>query len=495
MPPTELTLKGLLDLGNDLYQRGRFAEAEATYRRLLGLAPDHAVGLGNLGAAIADQGRHDEAIDLYGRAIALDSRLFAPWHNLGNSLRALGRWDEAEQTARDLLGRHPDVAEVHVNLGVALFHQRRLDEAEASYRRAVALRADLVRGWSNLGLSLAEQGRLDEAMVCHDQAIRLGPEDPDAHRNRSLTMLLMGNLAQGYREYEWRWRCSDFRPLQIHQPLWRGQEAPGAVLLVYAEQGLGDTLQFVRYAPRARHRVGEFWLVAREGLLPLLGRCIGIDRLIPMGSHVHGFDYHVPLLSLPAVLGTSLASVPSDVPYVFADESRTGAWREMLASLEGLRVGIGWRADPNGYRGAERSVPLACFEALARVPGVHLVSLHKELESGPSPEFELYEFGPKLDKEGGAFEDTAALMLGLELVVTCDTAIAHLAGGLGVPVWVALPKVPDWRWLMHRPDTPWYPTMRLYRQTKAGDWSGPFAAMARDLTRLVQSHSRDQGAL
>ncbi len=487
-------MEDLLEQGNRLYQAGRHPEAEAIYRALLESVPEHASALGNLGAAVADQGRHEEAIVLYQQAIALDPALYPPWHNLGNSLRLLARWDEAEATARSLLARFPEAAEGHVNLGIALFHQRRLEEAEAAYRRAIQLDPNSLRGWSNLGLALAEQGRLDEALVCHDRAVQRAPDDPDAHRNRSLAMLLMGDLARGFPEYEWRWSCADFQPLKVSQPLWRGETLPESTLLVYTEQGLGDVLQFVRFAPWAKRRVREVLLVARDSLLPLLGRCSGVDRLMPMGSFVAGFDTHVPLLSLPAALGTSLASVPASVPYLFADAGRTAHWADELAAIDGLRVGVAWWADPKGYRGAERSIPLEAFGPLAKVPGVRLVSLQKgpgaEQAESVGPSLNLIDWGPRLDLDGASFEDTAAVMRGLDLVVTCDTAIAHLAGGLGVNVWVALPKVPDWRWLLHRNDSPWYPTMRLYRQVEAGDWGAPFAAMARDLRDLANTRGR-----
>lgn len=475
-------------LGNLLYRGGHFAEAEAAYREALDLDPAHARAVGNLGAAVADQGRHEEAVALYESAIALDPAQVEPRYNLANSLRALDRLDEAEARCREVLALRPDFAGAYNNLGILAQKRDHLEQAEALHRQALRLRPESVESWTNLGLALAEQGRLDEALVCYEVAIRRDPDYADAHRNRSLAWLLMGNYAQGFPEYEWRWRCSDFRPLEAPQPRWDGSAQPGRVLLVYTEQGLGDTLQFVRYTAFARERVGQVWLVAPERLVPLLRRCPGVDRVISLGSRIQGFDLHLPLMSLPAALGTALASVPATVPYLFADRDRVERWGPAIRRHPGLRVGIAWHADPKGYRGVQRAIPLEAFAPLAELEGVRLISLQKgdgrRQIAGFRERHELVDLGEQLDLDEAAFEDTAAAMMALDLVVTCDTSIGHLAGGLGVPAWIALPKFPDWRWLMGRADTPWYPTARLFRQEQAGDWTGPMRAIAEALASL-----------
>jgi hypothetical protein len=255
--------------------------------------------------------------------------------------------------------------------------------------------------------------------------------------------------------------------------------------VLHTEQGLGDSLQFIRYAPLVKQRGGTVVVECLRPLARLLARCPGIDRLVVKGSDLPAFDVHASLMSLPALLGTTLATVPADVPYLFADPELVERWRRELAPLPGFKVGIAWQGDPTHPKAGARAIPLRHFEPLARRPGVRLFSLQK----GPGTEqlrdvaghFDVTDFGNRLDEASGPFMDTAAVMKNLDLVITSDTAIAHLAGGLGVPVWVAVPAVPEWRWLLGREDSPWYPTLRLFRQARPGDWEGVFARMATEL--------------
>jgi ADP-heptose:LPS heptosyltransferase len=297
----------------------------------------------------------------------------------------------------------------------------------------------------------------------------------------------MGDFEHGWPEYEWRWRRPKSPPRRLPQPRWDGAPLAGKTLLVYMEQGLGDMLQFIRYAPLLKAQGANVLVECPAFLHPLLSRCPGIDRLLAEGSPLPEFDVHVPLLSLPHLLGTTLATIPAQVPYLYAGEERVQRWAEELRPLEGFKVGICWQGNRHHQWDHFRSFPVEHFAALAAVPGVRLVSLQK----GPGAEqlrklggsFPVVELDSEKDASAAAFMDTAAIMKNLDLVVTVDTSIAHLAGGLGVPVWVALSAVSDWRWLLQREDSPWYPTLRLFRQRALGDWDGVFGRMAAELKK------------
>ena len=296
----------------------------------------------------------------------------------------------------------------------------------------------------------------------------------------------MGRFEQGWPGYEWRWKCKEFGSLPPFQPpLWDGSSLDGRTILVHAEQGLGDTLQFIRYVPSLHQRGGRVILMCQPPLVRLLTRSPGIERLLAHGDPVPEFDVHTPLLSLPRLLGTTLESVPADVPYLEAEPQLVEAWRHRLGSYPGFKVGIVWQGNPKFRLDRLRSIPLAQFAPLARVPGVHLFSLQKgpgaEQLAAVTDRFPVTDLGRRLDD----FMDTAAVLKNLDLVISVDTAIAHLAGALGIPVWVALPFAPDWRWLMGREDSPWYPTMRLFRQTRPGQWEDVFHHIAEALQRRL----------
>jgi hypothetical protein len=252
-------------------------------------------------------------------------------------------------------------------------------------------------------------------------------------------------------------------------------------VLLWAEQGLGDTLQFIRYAADVKERGGRVIVTCPQALTSLVATCPGTDQVIAQGSPVPDYDYHVPLMSLPRIFGTSLETIPNQVPYLFTEPAKEARWRGELGSVSGVKVGIAWQGNPDHKKDRQRSFPLGRFEALARVDGIHLFSLQKGFGAGQLDEltnrFPILGLGPRLD----TFADTAAVVRNLDLVITPDTAVAHLAGALGVPVWVPLPFASDWRWLLKREDSPWYPTMRLYRQERWGDWDRVFERIECDL--------------
>jgi tetratricopeptide (TPR) repeat protein len=478
------------NLGTVLARQGRLDEAAASYREALRLQPDGADAHNNLGLVLVRQGRRDEAVASLQQALRLQPDYPEAHANLGNALQDQDRLDEAVASYERALCLQPDAAGVQLNLGNVLARQDRLEEAMASFQQAIRLSPDDALAHHKLGLALWRQGRLEEAVAAYEQALRLRPDYPEAHWDRSLAWILLGRLAEGWPGFEWRWKCKDLaRTPPFPTPPWDGAPLEGRTILVHAEQGLGDTLHFVRYLPLVRRRGGRVILLSQPPLLRLLSRLPGIDRLMAWGEPLPEYDVHVPLLSLPGLFGTTLDSVPAEVPYLDAEPALVESWRDRLGAYPGFKVGIAWQGNPQFPFDRIRSVPLAEFAPLARVPGVHLFCLQKGVGRDQLPAlkgyFPVIDLGRQLDETTGPFLDTAAVMKNLDLVITSDTAAAHLAGALGVPVWVALNEVPDWRWLLEREDSPWYPTMRLFRQSRPAQWEEVFERITEALLQRV----------
>jgi len=366
-------------------------------------------------------------------------------------------------------------------------------EALADFVRAVSLRPDYVEAHTNAGITLRGLARYPEALASLDRALALRPNDPAASWCKALLKLGLGEFREGWPLFEARLRLEPARRLQrnFDKPRWMGDEPlAGKTLLVHAEQGLGDTLQFCRYIPRLEELRARVVLEVQPVLKPLLGSLAMRGMLIGRGEPLPEFDLHTPLGSLPLALHTELATIPGGVPYLRVDAEAVRSWGERLARLPGLKVGLNWYGNPEAEKLAAleaRSFPLATAAALARVAGVSLVSLQK---GDGAEQRTRVEFGRAIAQltdpaHMGPDEianETAAILKGLDLVITADTALAHLAGALGVRVWVVLQAVPDWRWLIGRTDSPWYPTMRLFRQSTPGDWPELFERLAAELT-------------
>jgi tetratricopeptide (TPR) repeat protein len=510
----------LTALGVALAQRGQLGEATALLARAVEANPGFAKGHHNLGVALAQQGRHEDAVAALRRALQLQPAYPEAHFNLGNALGALARRDESIAAYREAVHQRPDYAEALCNLGLALTDAGRPGEAAVLLRQAARLRPDYVEAHNNLGLALADLGRFaeaiasyeralalnpryaaahanlgsaykgmgrpEEAAACYETALRYEPDSPSSHWNLALAWLQMGDFARGWREYEWRWKRPATPPRSLPRPRWDGAPLDGRTILLWSEQGLGDTIQFARYAALVRARGGRVVLECPAPLLAVFHTLTGIDELVAEATELPPFDCHAPLMSLPGLLGTTLATVPADVPYLRPDAGLAEAWGRRLKRLKGYKVGIAWQGNPHHKWDRWRSVLLTQFAPLAAVPRVRLVSL----QDGPGTEqlaalagrFAVTPPGPEFGA-AGALADTAAVIASLDLVVTVDTATTHLAGALGVPVWVPLPALVDWRWLLDRDDSPWYPTLRLFRQRSLGDWEPVFERMAAELRR------------
>ncbi len=455
-------------LGQALYREGQRLEAIENFDRAIALDPNFADAHGNRANILVDAGFPDEALTSFDRALALNPASAADWLNRGALLQALGRHDEALASFDKAIMCGADVAEAHVNRGNAL---------------------------KDLGLMEAARGGIaatgfDEAAAAYDKALALDPKLDEAFLARGLLNLLRGDWAAGFRDYEHRDKVGEPTFVALPQPRWDGTSLKGARLVLVAEQGLGDTIQFCRFAPLLAARGFDVTILTRNAMAPLLSRLarVTVETDYDKIAQDPGVRW-LPLLSVAGVLGITPDSVPADVPYLSAQPARVDAWRERLGH-RGFKIGINWasgHSDKPHFK--RRDIAIADFAPLADLPGVRLFSLQKgeaAAQVGHVP------FGDKiatLDADAAAdanfFVDTAAVMMNLDLVITCDTSVAHLAGALGRPVFTALPVVADWRWLVRRDDTPWYPTMRLVRQNATRQWPPVMARIVEAVRRLV----------
>jgi tetratricopeptide (TPR) repeat protein len=482
--------EGHFQLGNALAGQKKYTEAEASFRRCVQLKPDHVAALVNLGYVLGEMERFDDARGCYEQALHHRPDLAEAHHNLGNVLREQGHLDQAMASYDMALRFRPEYAKAHVNRGVALVAQGKFDEAIASLNHGVELTPDSADAHTSLGAALCSQHRFDEALAHYDRALQLDPGHAEAAWNRALVWLQHGDYERGWPAYESRWRCKKVTPLPAYtQPRWDGSPLDGRTILLYGEQGLGDTLQFARYAPMLRARGGRVILQCQNALLPLLTRTPGIDGLVGWGATPPPFDVWTPLMSLPFLFGTTLQTVPAEVPYIFPDPDLVAHWARQLSPVRGFRIGIGWQGSPRNAWDRHRSCSLEQFEPLARIPGVHLISLQKGLGSEQlralGGRFPVLNLGELFDEASGPFMDSAAIVANLDLVICVCTSLIHLAGAMKRPSWIVLNFSSDWRWVLGREDSPWYPTVRLFRQTNSGDWAGVFRRMATELPKEI----------
>ncbi len=463
-------------LGVVAHQKGNHDRAESLIGKALDINPDNPAYSNNLGNVFLAQHRPQEASEMFRRATALKPDFAEAHNNLGNALQKLGQWEEAVAAYRHALASRPRYAEAHCNLGSALRKGGRLDEARASYQRALECKPDYATAFSNLALVLHEQARYEEALPYYDKALALDPDHADAHANRAVLLLLLGRFAEGWEEYEWRWRVDGFTtsPRDLGRPPWDGSELTGETILLHAEQGLGSAIQFVRYVSLVAKRGGQVILECPRPLFGLFsslseGAPAPVRRLIVRGEPLPAFDMHAPLMSLPRLFGTTVDTIPGAVPYLAADPAAAAAWCERMAPAARPWVGVVWAGNPRHMNDRNRSMPASCLAPLLQNAKASFFGLQVGAAARDSAILSsegLHDLGPAI----GDFADTAAIVANLDLVISVDTAVAHLAGAMGRPTWMLVPHVPEWRWLLDREDTPWYPTMRLLRQAAPGDW-------------------------
>jgi len=443
----------LLQLASLTHALDRIPETIALYEQYLALEPDNANARNNLAVAFLAQDDPERAIYHYQQAIAVN----------------------------------PQCAEVYYNLGVVWGQQGQFAQARQQYERAIALKPDYLDAYNNLAGVLLEQSEVQEAIGQYHKILALEPDSIGAHRNLGIALLQMGDLKNGFAEYEWRWQSPDFaKNKSLHnfpQPRWDGSDLQGRTIAIYTEQGFGDAIQFIRYIPLVKARGARVIFECEPALMRLFATVEGIDQLVEWGAQLPAFHVHTSLMSLPHLLGTTLETIPAQVPYLYGSEASEALKRLLRTDLP-IKVGIVWGCKPTHGTAHKRSCSLGEFSPLLDIPGVAFYSLQK----GPQVR-ELDQFQDKiisLDPMLQDFADTAAIIAQLDLVISIDTAVAHLAGAMGKPVWVLLPFAPDWRWMLHRTDSPWYPTMGLFRQSQPGDWSGVFVAVKTALQSFLK---------
>jgi Flp pilus assembly protein TadD len=513
-----------LQQGKRLHGAGRLSEAGQIYQQVLSVAPAHPEALDMMGVLLLQMGQPAQALAWIERAIRVNPSGSAVHVHHAHVLLALGRAAEAVDASRAALRSRRGDAEAHQVLGHALTDTGDYDGALKAYQDAARLKPDLPDLLNNLGTALHHANRLEEAArtltrasvrdprdagvlvnlsnVLRDlgrfadaetklaAAARQAPGDPRVLYNDALFQLLLGRFTTGWPGWEERFRAGAVPDRVVHdagqtRPRWRGEKLNGRTLLIHAEQGLGDTIQFCRY-PFPDD--GEVVFEVQPRIARLLASRRDRPRIVKAGDALPPFDLTCPLMSLPAISGTTEATIPLEVPYLAAEAEATARWRQRIGG-QGFRVGIVWQGNPDRREDRGRSIALEHYAALASIPDVRLISLQKDagveqLGSGVPVE----TLGPEFDSGPDGFVDTAAVMMSLDLVVTSDTAVAHLAGALGRPVWVALRAVPDWRFMLERVDSPWYPTMRLFRQTVRDDWGPVFAAIRDALAERVRGN-------
>jgi tetratricopeptide (TPR) repeat protein len=473
-------------LASLLVDQERLGEALEAYRAALNKQPSYLPALIGLSLLLCRAGMVDRALPFLEAALQLDPNSPDAHHYLAYAQMTLGRLSEAEQHIERALTLKPGTGGYLSTFGLLREKQRRPIEATALFQQAVHNEPQLAEPWSNLGMNHAAYwGNYPAARECFERALALRPQFADARYHLGMIKLTTGDLAGGWSDYESRPTLRQ-KPLdRYHRPRWQGEDLTGRTILLHAEQGLGDTLHFIRYARELKARGASVLAEVQRPLIPLLSRTPGVDAFIPDGETLPPHDVQIPLLSIPAVIG-----MPTDAsPYLFADPERTALWRERLAAIPGFKIGIGWQGDANFKYDWLRSVPLAEFQPLADVPGVTLISLQKNLGveqlAANKERVPVRLLEPEIDASGGAFLDTAAIMPLLDLVITSDTALVHLAGGLGASAWLALMYAPDWRWQHTGETTPWYPTVRIFRQERPAEWPAVFQRMAAELRQRV----------
>ena len=507
------------------HHSGDIQQAQTQYQRILQVEPDQPEALHGLGIIAFQLKKYNTAGDLIGKAIENKPKVPQFHYNLGLVFIALNRHEKGIQAFEKAIKLKPDYSDAYYNLAFALKEQRQFENAAKNFKIAIKLSPDDAYAYYNLGntyealdryeaavksyqsainksrnftdvhnnlaVVLKKLGRFDEAISHFREAIRLQPDCAEARWNLSLALLVNGQFKEGWKEHEWRFVRGNRRTIYPHRfsiPLWDGSSFIGKRLFVHSEQGFGDTLQFIRYLPMVKSRGGTVIFETFGPLLGILNGFPGIDEMVeisPERSHAESCDYYVPIMSLPMLFATDISSIPSNIPYIFADRIKVEQWKNRI-NKEGYKIGIVWAGKPGHGNDKNRSCELEHFLPLAGIPGVAMYGLQKGDAARQAETPTGMKRTINFDRELKDFSETAAAIENLDLIISVDTAAAHLAGAMGKPVWTLLPYAPDWRWLLEREDSPWYPTMRLFRQPARGDWGVVFDKVKDELGKLAR---------
>ncbi|MFH1019051.1 MAG: tetratricopeptide repeat-containing glycosyltransferase family protein [Pseudomonadota bacterium] len=483
------------NLGCVLQGQGRTSEAIEQYEKILAIQSDHSGVLNNLGCAFRDLGRLDEAISTLRQATTVQPDYAEAHHNLGFVLQEKGAIDEAIAEYHITLSLKPDFADAHMDFGRALQLSGEIDKAILQYQKTIELVPNHVKAHYNWASALHELGRDEEAIAKYGEAIRCDPGSIESHVNRALVLLVNGRYQEGWPEYEWRLQRPDWRAANSYYPelpRWQGEVAADKRILVQAEQGFGDTIQFARYLPQVKERCGRLIVEAQPELHPLLATIPAIDELITrQPENAQKADAAVHIMSLPGIFGTTVDTVPAACPYFSVPLINMERWRDKISGA-GFKIGVAWSGNPAYPGNKDRSFGVDHFAGLAALPSVRLFSLQKgvaaeQLQKLPSG-MEIIDLGPDLHD----FADTAAAIMHLDLIVSVDTALVHLAGALGRPIWTLRYFCPYWVWGLTGPSTPWYPSMRVFRQQRPGGWDMVFREVCVELEKILPGKEKRQ---
>jgi tetratricopeptide (TPR) repeat protein len=474
-----------------LQSQRQYAAAVEKCRKAVSLKRDYAEAYNTMGFALEKQQRFAEAIESYKQAVRLSPDFAEAYNHLGVILNDLGQPREAIESYRLALRADPNYAEAYNNLGIALKNREQFAEAIWNFEQALRLDPDFAEAHYNLANSLRDQGRCVEALAGYKRAVQLNPDYAEAHWNMSLTFLLDGNFEEGWKRYQWR-RIADpktrNRCESSGRPRWTGESFAGRRLFIHCEQGFGDNIQFVRYLPMIKARGGTVVVETLRPLMGLLRGFPGIDELVeynPDEKSSVSFDVFTSLLDMPNVFGTTLETIPAEVPYIFADRARVEYWRTKI-SQPGFKVGIVWAGSPTHGNDRYRSCRLEFFAPLTKMGAVRLYGLQAGKAAAQMDELAGTMPITNLAKEFKDFTDTAAAIENMDLIISVDTSVLHLAGAMGKPAWALLPFAPEWRWMLNRQDSPWYPTIKLFRQDTWNGWDGVFRRVAEELSFMVE---------
>jgi Flp pilus assembly protein TadD len=507
------------------HSSGDIQQAEAQYQGILRVEPGQPEALHALGVIALQLKKYEKAGSLIGKAIENKPKVPQFYYNLGLVFISLKRQERAIQAFQEAIKIKPDYADAYYNLGLALKKRQQFEEAVQNFKQVIKLTPDDAHAYYNLGnayealdryepsvenyqlaikkngafagafnnlaLVSKKMGRINEAINYFRKALRLQPALAEAHWNLSLSLLINGQFEEGWKEHEWRFirgKRSTIYPHRFDIPLWDGSSFTGKRLFVHSEQGFGDTLQFIRYLPMVKCLGGTVIFEAFGPLLETMRGFPGIDKLVeisPDRRHVENCDYYVPLMSLPMLFATDIPTIPSNIPYIFADPEKAGRWKNRI-NKKGYKIGIVWAGKPEHQNDGNRSCALEYFSSLTEIPGVAIYGLQKGDAARQAETLDGMKRIINFDDELKDFSETAAAIENLDLVISVDTVLVHLAGAMGKPVWTLLPHAPDWRWLLEREDSPWYPTMRLFRQPEYGDWGAVFGKVKDELEKLVR---------
>jgi tetratricopeptide (TPR) repeat protein len=484
-------IDAVFEFGCALQDQERHAEALHLFEQVFEYASELAILRQKLAFSLKRVGRYEEAIEHYEAAIKREPECPELWSELGASYLAWDRPDAALDAFTYATRLNPDHPELWYNLGSAALCAQRYARAIEAFGQTLNMEPKHVSARLNLGIVYRQLGRLERAIPLLRRSLELDPQNKEAEWNLSVALLMAGEQREGWERYESRRELADFSMEKYEQPAWDGDFSPSETLLVHAEQGMGDCFQFLRFVLEARERVGRLVLAVHPGLTTIMTQLEVADQVISHGEPCENVDMQVPMLSLPHLLGCSERYLEERVPYIRPCPALVEKWRGELCAESGFRVGICWQGNPSYKEDHNRSIPLTHFSGLLQRSEVSVFSLQKvhglEQLGALEPGCRVVNLGARLDKETGAFMDTAAVMLNLDLVITSDTSVAHLAGALGIPVWVALSHVPDWRWGLEGERCAWYPAMRVFRQPSPGDWGRVFEDIGEALSEVVIS--------